>query len=132
MAMGATATREGRCLCGAIRYRVTGEPIWVGHCHCETCRRSCSAAFATFAGFPRERFEILSGSPGIYRSSPGVERRFCRDCGSPLTYEGARWPTETHILLCSLEDPAALQPTFHTRTAEQLPWVHLADGLARQ
>lgn len=130
--MSATATREGRCLCGAVRYRVTGEPIWVGHCHCESCRRSCSAGFATFAGFPRQRFAILSGEPGIYRSSPGVERRFCRACGSPLTYEGARWPTETHILICSLENPGELQPTFHTRTSEQLPWVHLDDGLPRQ
>ena len=26
--MAETAIREGRCLCGAVRYRVTGEPLW--------------------------------------------------------------------------------------------------------
>ncbi|HZT21085.1 MAG TPA: GFA family protein [Dongiaceae bacterium] len=124
--------RYGRCFCGDVRYRVIGEPIWVSHCHCESCRRATSAAFASFAGFERGRFEIIAGDPAIHRSSPGVERRFCRRCGSQLTYEGARWPTETHILLCSLEDPGEFTPTAHVHTDEQLPWVHLADGLPRR
>jgi hypothetical protein len=130
--MAETTTRDGRCLCGAVRYRVTGEPIWTAHCHCQSCRRATSAAFATYAGFLRERFEILAGEPAVYRSSPGVERRFCRDCGSPLTYEGERWPDQTHIMVCSLDDPAALQPTAHVHTDEQLTWLHLADGLPRE
>ena len=115
-----------------MRYRVTGEPIWTAHCHCQSCRRAVSAAFATYAGFLRDRFEILAGEPAVYRSSPGVERRFCRNCGSPLTYEGERWPAETHILVCSLEDPVALEPTAHVHTDEQLAWLHLADGLPRE
>lgn len=130
--MAETVTRDGRCLCGAVRYRVTGEPIWASHCHCESCRRATSAAFATYAGFDRERFEITAGEPAIYRSSPGVERRFCRQCGSPITYESVRWPTETHIFLCGLEDPTSIEPTAHTHTDEQLPWVHLGDSLPRQ
>jgi hypothetical protein len=130
--MGETTTRDGRCLCGAVRYRVTGEPIWTAHCHCQSCRRAVSAAFATYAGFLRDRFEILAGEPAVYRSSPGVERRFCRDCGSPLTYEGERWPDQTHILVCSLEDPVGMQPTTHVHTDEQLAWLHLADGLPRE
>jgi len=130
--MGELTIREGRCFCGDIRYRVTGEPLWVGHCHCESCRRANSAAFVTYAGFPRERFRILAGEPGIFRSSPGVERRFCRRCGSHLTFEGERWPTETHVMICSLENPADLQPAAHFQSAEQLPWVHLGDGLPRR
>ena len=130
--MAETAIREGRCLCGAVRYRVRGDPLWAVQCHCESCRRATSAAFATYAGFPRERFEILTGEPAIYRSSPGVVRRFCRQCGSPITYEGERWPTETHIFVCSLDDTTALLPTAHVHTDEQLPWVHLGDDLPRK
>jgi hypothetical protein len=130
--VGETLMREGRCLCGFVRYRVSGEPLWVAHCHCESCRRATSAAFVTYAGFPRERFALLAGEPGVFQSSPGVERRFCQRCGSPLTYEGERWPTETHILVCSLERPDELQPTAHVYTAEQLPWIHLADDLPRK
>ncbi|HLY67771.1 MAG TPA: GFA family protein [Chloroflexota bacterium] len=129
--MNAAAEREGRCLCGAVRYAVKGDPIWVAHCHCESCRRANSAAFATFAGFRRENFRLLAGEPGRYASSPGVWRSFCARCGSPLTYEGERWPDEVHIHLPSLEDPQSLKPKAHVHVAEQLAWVHLADGLPR-
>jgi hypothetical protein len=111
---------------------VRGEPLWVAHCHCESCRRATSAAFATYAGFRRENFEITAGEPAQYHSSPGVTRRFCPGCGSPLTYEGARWPDEVHILVCSLDDPATFQPTAHVQVNEQLPWLHFADGLPRR
>ena len=129
--MSVAEEREGRCLCGAVRYAVKGDPIWVAHCHCESCRRANSAAFATFAGFRRENFRLLAGEPGRYASSPGVWRSFCVRCGSPLTYEGERWPDEVHIHLPSLEDPLSLKPKAHVHVAEQLAWVHLADGLPR-
>jgi hypothetical protein len=48
-----------------------------------------------------------------------------------LTYEGERWPDEIHIHVPSLEDPLSLKPKAHVHVAEQLAWVHLADGLPR-
>ena len=129
--MAETREREGHCLCGAVRYAVKGEPKWVAHCHCETCRRAVSAAFATYAGYNRENFRITAGTLARYASSPGVSRGFCVRCGSPLTYEGERWADEVHIHVPSLADPASLTPRGHVYVAEQLPWVHLADDLPR-
>jgi hypothetical protein len=129
--MAVRVERRGHCLCGAIRYRVTGEPIYVAHCHCESCRRASSAALVTWAGFRRDDFAFTAGDPTAYRSSPGVVRRFCRRCGSPLTYESVRWSDQVHVQVCSFEDPAAFRPTQHVHTAEQLPWLQLADGLER-
>src|SRR5215469_393202 len=127
--MAEPVERRGRCLCGAVRYRVTGEPVWVAHCHCDSCRRASSAALVTWAGFRRADFAFTAGEPATYRSSPGVVRRFCPRCGSPLTYESQRWPDEIHVQVCSFDDPAGFQPTAHVYVAEQLPWLHLADGL---
>ena len=129
--MAEAVERRGHCLCGAVRYRVTGEPVWVAHCHCESCRRASSAALVTWAGFRRADFAFTEGEPAAYPSSPGVVRRFCPRCGSPLTYESRRWPDEIHVQVCSFDDPAAFQPTAHVHVAEQLPWLHLADGLKR-
>jgi hypothetical protein len=28
---------EGGCQCGEIRYRLTGEPVWLAVCHCNDC-----------------------------------------------------------------------------------------------
>jgi len=129
--LDASGERQGRCLCGAVRYAVKGEPVWVAHCHCESCRRANSAAFATFAGFKRENFRLLAGKPSRYSSSPGVWRSFCARCGSPIAYEGERWADEVHIHVPSLEDPLSVKPQAHVHVAEQLAWVHLADELPR-
>jgi hypothetical protein len=122
---------SGRCSCGAVRYQVTGAPKWAGHCHCSDCRRTTSAGFATYAGYQRDRFAWTAGTPLVYRSSPGVERRFCGACGTPLTYEGQRWADEVHVLAGTLDDPALVKPTGHVYVAHQVPWVTLGDGLPR-
>jgi hypothetical protein len=126
-----TRELDGGCLCGAVRFRAAGPPLWVAHCHCESCRRATAAAFATYAGYPRERVVFTKGAPARHRSSPGVTRGFCTDCGTPLCYESARWPGELHLFLCTFDEPAALAPQAHVHAAEQLAWLHLADGLPR-
>lgn len=70
--------RTGRCLCGRIRYRVTGEPSKVGICHCINCRRESGSAFVTYAIWPREAFSLT----GKYATFQG--RSFCPGCGSRL------------------------------------------------
>jgi hypothetical protein len=37
------STLEGGCLCGAIRYRVSGKPANTMICHCRTCRRAAGS-----------------------------------------------------------------------------------------
>ena len=70
----------GRCLCGAVPYVAIGEPLWVAHCHCESCRRATAAPLATYAGYRRDRFAYEAGTPARYQSSPGVTRSFCGRC----------------------------------------------------
>ena len=126
-----SAERRGRCLCGAVRFVARGAPNWVAHCHCESCRRATSAGFTTYAGYPSAAVTWTGAPASAYASSAGVSRRFCGRCGSPLSFEGVRWPGETHLFVASFEDPAALTPTVHVHAEEQLAWVQLADGLPR-
>src|SRR4029078_380173 len=76
-----TVTTTGRCQCRAIEYQVTGEPKWVMHCHCESCRRAVSSAVATYVGVRLEQFSYLKGEPTYYESSPRAERHSCTQCG---------------------------------------------------
>jgi hypothetical protein len=123
--------RTGRCRCGAVRFRAEGKPLWVVHCHCDDCRRTTSSVMATYTGFPRDRFAFTSGAPTTYNSSPGVTRSFCGNCGSPLTYEGARWPGEIHVFVAAFDDPSAFTPRAHVYVSEQLSWLRVTDGLKR-
>lgn len=123
--------RSGGCLCGAVRYVARGAPLWSAHCHCESCRRATGSAMATYVGYRRNRVTQLGAAPASFASSPGVVRRFCGTCGTPISYEGERWPEEVHLFLCTFDDPESVQPQGHVYTAEQLSWLELADGLPR-
>lgn len=122
---------RGHCLCGAVRFEATAQALWIAHCHCDSCKRATSSAMATYAGFAAVAVAWTGEAPAIFHSSLGVERGFCRRCGSPMSFRGEKWPGEIHLFVPSFEDPALLVPQVHVHVAEQLPWLHLADGLPR-
>jgi hypothetical protein len=78
---------------------------------------------------PRSTYRLVAGEPKQYISSPGVTRTFCPRCGTSLTFETDEFPDEIDVTTASLDDPEAMPPDDHTRTATQLRWVRLADGL---
>ena len=122
---------EGGCRCGAVRYRAEGGPLWVTHCHCEECRRSCGAPVSTFVGVGTDGFAFVAGTPGAYESSPQVVRKFCGTCGTPLTYEAAVYPGEVHIMAGTLDNPESLAPGSHVYVSERMPWLAIGDDLPR-
>ncbi len=120
---------QGGCLCGAVRYVVEGEPLNSGICHCETCRRVASSPGLPFLGVPARAFRLTRGTLVDHVSSPGVTRSFCGRCGSPLTYRRADVPDELDVMTVSLDDPAAVPPTFRVWTSEALAWDRLPGDL---
>lgn len=121
----------GRCSCGEVRFEIKGAPKWVAHCHCTDCRRVTGAPYVTYVGLLRDQVAWSAGTPQRYSSSPGVVRGYCGRCGTPLSYEGARWPDEIHMLVGTLDNPAAVTPQAHVYVGQKLPWVKLSDGLPR-
>ncbi|HEY2620405.1 MAG TPA: GFA family protein [Acetobacteraceae bacterium] len=124
-------TTTGRCLCGAIHYEYDGEPTLVVHCHCESCRRQTSSPVATFVIVPTTALRFTSGQPKMYLSSPGVQRGFCGDCGSPISYRTDRRPDVIDLFAGTLSDPSTLAPQCHVHAGEQLPWFEVLDDLPR-
>ena len=126
------STTKGHCLCRAIEYEFEGKPLWVAHCHCESCRRATSSPLATYVGVGVGQFRYLKGEVVSYQSSPGVWRYHCGTCGSPMAYTSDdRWPGEVHLYHGTLADPNALVPRGHVHCGEQLAWFDVADDLPR-
>lgn len=121
----------GGCLCGAIRYEMQGEPLWVAYCHCESCRRHTASPVALFVGMNATDVHWTDAAPTAYASSPGIERLFCAQCGTPVAYRADRFPGELHLYHGTLDHPDTLQPRGHVHTAEQLPWFEIHDDLPR-
>jgi hypothetical protein len=120
---------EGRCLCGAIRYRAVGEPTNGTLCHCRTCRRAAAAPVVAWVTFPANGFSFISGKPTQYRSSPEVLRTFCGACGTPLTYAHQALASGVDVTVCSLDDPDQFEPADHTWVSHRLRWLHANDHL---
>lgn len=125
------ATVEGRCLCGDVQFRVEGEPAWVAHCHCESCRRNTGCAVATFVGLRPDQVSYTAGERQFFASSVGVRRGFCGRCGTPLTYEADKYPDETHLYLSTLNEPEKFVAQSHVFYSERIEWFEIADDLPR-
>ncbi|MBV8191628.1 MAG: GFA family protein [Alphaproteobacteria bacterium] len=122
-------TFEGGCLCGAVRYRVTGPVQASGTCHCRTCRKAASAPELPFATIAVKSFMIIQGRPVEFRSSEEATRSFCGRCGSPLSYRHDSTPETIDIMTCSLDDPDAVPPTHHIWASHKHRWTVIGDGL---
>ena len=114
---------EGRCLCGAVKFRASGRPKWTIWCHCQSCRRHCGAPAAAFASFSVDNVAMIQGEITKFQSSPGTRRGFCSRCGSTLTCESTMAPGETHFHIGAFDRAADLAPTSDYFAEERLPWV---------
>lgn len=121
----------GGCLCGELKYEVTGDPLWVAHCHCFSCRRNTGAPVTTFVGFPIAAFSYVAGSPKAFASSPGVRRSFCGTCGTPISYESDKLPEEIHLYLSTLDNPNDYVAQTHVFTEEGISWFKIDDDIPR-
>lgn len=121
----------GRCHCGRITWESDGPVAWSCYCHCPDCRRNTASPVTAFFGVPHASHRWTGEPPAIYRSSPGVERLFCPDCGTPMAYRNAGDKRNIHLYVATLDDPESVQPSFHVFHAHRLAWFDTADGLPR-
>lgn len=117
-------TYSGQCLCGAIRYQVTGEPRVTALCHCRDCRRSSGAPMVAWAMFPAAALTLTKGQPKTINSSGTAMRSFCADCGTGLFYRNAvMLPGCVDVQSSTLDDPEVLPPAIQVQVAERLNWM---------
>ena len=115
--------RAGSCLCGAIRYRVRGEPLHVGRCHCADRRKESGSAFTVYAQWPREAFELHG------KLAEHEDRGFCRLCGSRVACLDAK---VVELRLGSLDDaPFELRPEAEIWIKRREPWLQPVDGASQ-
>jgi hypothetical protein len=111
----------GACLCGAVRFEVTGAVDRVAHCHCTICQRAHGAAFVT------------TGEADLahYRSSEIGTRSFCRTCGSSMFCTLDTHPGVIDVALACLASDHGAVPRAHLFWDDRAGWIELTDGLPR-
>jgi len=122
----------GSCLCGAVRFEITGPFLRASHCHCSRCRKHSGTAVCTQGRVRRQDFRLLSGEASIrvYRPAPGAAvKAFCITCGSSLF--GGSWPdgNEVSIRLGACDGDPGIRPQYHTFVDSRAPWDTITDAL---
>jgi len=121
----------GSCLCGGVRYKITGDLFMAAYCHCSMCRKAHGSAFRPRALVKAQDFAWTQGEELIadYSSSPGAHRLFCRNCGSPLVARSDDYPTILNLALGTLDDDPGIRPEAHWHVASKAPWFEITDDL---
>jgi hypothetical protein len=131
--MAETDVNEGSCLCGAVRYSVSGPLIWSAGCCCRDCARASGAPYIVWVGFSPDRVEFLSAPPAVYESSKGVLRGFCPKCGTSLTYGRdpayeAVEPT-LYVAASTFDNPEIYPPSEVVWYDSRPHWFSLSEGI---
>jgi len=118
----------GGCQCGAVRYALYGAPRSADICHCRMCQRALGNLFGAFAGVRLEDFAWTSGAPATYRSSSIVERGFCGQCGTPLSFRYLA-TDKISVTIGSLDQPERARPSEQVGIESRVPWLEEALAL---
>lgn len=127
--MSSNDSYESGCFCGAVRFRVTGEPAAAGYCHCESCRHWSAGPVNAFTLWPTDAFELLEGKDHVarYSKTPNSIRKWCRECGGHLFTEHPDWDLVDVYAALIPEFP--FEPGLHVHYQESV--LPLRDGLPK-
>ena len=123
-------THEGSCLCGTVRYTVSGELRAVTYCHCSQCRKQTGLYYATTAAADSDL--VIEGGENItwFAASQHARRGFCGTCGSALFWKMESAP-HTAILAGSLDGKTKLKGERHIFCADMGDYYTLNDDLPK-
>jgi hypothetical protein len=124
---------EGGCVCGAIRFKITADPVGGGVCHCRACQYAAGGPPTYVLLAPKMAFEVTKGTPKVYKSlgdSGGeVGRAFCGECGTPLYSIPGPMTPFVPVKVGALDDPSGYTPNLHLYMDEAQPWHLTHEGL---
>lgn len=123
--------RQGGCACGALRYQLASEPMFVHCCHCLDCQRQTGSAFVINLLIEADRVQILAGSPqpvDVPRDNGPAQRIYrCQHCQIAVFSEYGR-PELRYVRGGTLDAPAGVTPDVHIYTRSRVEWVTLPEA----
>jgi hypothetical protein len=122
--------KNGRCLCGAVTYELSGEPIVTAVCHCDHCQRQGGSAFSVNLVAHQSQLNVTGDMKtyeerGEHGDDVYVRRRFCGNCGSPIVSEIVKTDGMIAIKAGTLIDKSRVAPTVEAWCVDRQPWVSL-------
>ncbi|MBT3333776.1 MAG: GFA family protein [Rhodospirillaceae bacterium] len=119
-------SKTGGCLCGAVRYELTAEPITTMICSCTICQHSSGSALSTIALVARDALKVegeLKGYEYAGDSGNKLEINFCPNCGSPVLLNMRNKPDIVSIKVGSFDDTSWFKPKVNIWADSAQTWM---------
>lgn len=125
----------GGCACGAVRYEISDDPIFMNDCQCLDCQHTSGTGHGSYLTFPSKAHVKLSGQAThwsmIDDNGNTKTRGFCPACGSPVYLTFAIRPELFTIHAASLDDPSRYNPQAVTYGVRGHAWDYVDPALAK-
>lgn len=121
---------QGRCFCGAVELRVTGEPAAMGYCHCESCQQWSASPVNAFTLWSPSAVSITRGADQLasFSKTERSIRKWCKSCGGHVLTVHPGWDL-IDVYAAVLPD-LPFKAMLHVNYADSS--LRLADGLPKQ
>ena len=122
-------TYSGKCFCGAVEIRVSGEPVAMGYCHCGSCRSWSAGPVNAFTLWKPEAVKVTKGADqvGTYHKTDKSDRKWCKRCGGHLYTEHPGWGV-TDVYAATIPE-VPFKPGIHVNYQESV--LRIRDGLPK-
>jgi len=125
---------EGGCLCGAIRYRLTGPSLFVSQCCCKDCQKATGTGHTTIVGIHKSQLAVegtLATFSNTGATGGSVTRHFCGTCAGRI-YTSGDLPGEFIMVQAgSLDDPDAITPESVIYLKDAPRWDHFDPAIPK-
>lgn len=128
------AVLTGACLCGAVRFEVSGPILSAGYCHCTHCQKRTGTGSSANCRVAQADFRLLGGAELLssYQPPAGVPKLFCSRCGSALFSGDPLSDQEVAIRLGCFDQDPGIRPQFRQFVDSAAAWEPVPDdGLPR-
>jgi hypothetical protein len=122
------AALTGGCLCGRVRYEATPDHREGYYCHCRMCQLAFGNTRVAYLNLRKGEVRWTAEAPAYRASSKIARRGFCRNCGTPLSFEFID-SARMDLSVGSLDDPSVVKPTGHFAVESRIAAWHVPDGL---
>lgn len=121
----------GSCLCGGIRFQISGSLFGAINCHCSLCRKAHGAACRSRALVRATDFKLIAGENYLkfFESSPDSHRGFCGNCGSPIYGRFGENPKYFNIALGIIDGDPGVKIEQHAFVGSKGSWYEIEDDL---
>jgi len=126
---------RGSCLCGGVKFEITGTTGPFELCHCSRCRKATGSAFSAGLRVRGEDFRLVQGQEliktfeaPILNAPPPYTNRFCGRCGSPLPVPAGDG-SSFDVSAGTLDDDPGIRPDKHIYVDFKSSWYRIEDDL---